>query len=104
MRKKRVTKAKVMRNHFWQRSIERVGYLVDEKELINLIQTQKLKFIEKQSNRVSVFRWISKEGKKFRLVYDKIRHQIITILIEKGEENDNYEGFSSDTSSNDSIC
>lgn len=75
-------KKKSVQSHFFRRSIERVGVLLNEKELIRKIQNNELEFVERQSNRVTVFRY-EYNGKKYRLVYDKNRKQIVTILFER---------------------
>ena len=75
-------KQRNMQKHFAIRSIERLGVLLDEKEIIKQIQQGELPFLKRQSNRVSVFRY-TRDEKNYRLVYDKIRKQLITILFEK---------------------
>lgn len=80
-----VSKKKSVKKHFFKRSLERVGVLLDEKEIIRKIQNQELEFVERQSNRRTVFR-IKYLGTKYRVVYDKIRKQIITVLFEVEEE------------------
>lgn len=76
------SKKKAIKTHFQRRSLERIGILLDEKDLIKKIQNNELEFVEKQSNRVTVFRF-SYQDKIYRLVYDKTRKQIITVLFEK---------------------
>lgn len=77
------TKKKQVDFHFARRCIERIGYVPDTKELIKKIQSQKLEFVERQSNRVTVFRWVDPISNTVcRLPYDKERHQLITILFE----------------------
>ena len=75
-------KRKAIKTHFQRRSLERIGVLLDEKELVKKIQNNELEFIERQSNRVTVFKYIHNE-EPYRLVYDKSRKQIITILYER---------------------
>lgn len=50
---------------------------------INCIQNWKAEFLEKQSLRVSLFR-VMYEGKSFKVVYDKKRKEIVTVLPEEG--------------------
>ena len=76
------SKKKAIKTHFQRRSLERIVVLLDEKDLIKKIQNNELEFIEKQSNRVTVFRFCYQD-KVYRLVYDKTRKQIITVLFEK---------------------
>lgn len=77
-------KKKAIKVHFQRRSLERIGVLLDEKELVKKIQNNELEFIERQSNRITVFRY-KYQNKIYRLVYDKTRKQIVTILFEKEE-------------------
>lgn len=77
-------KRKAIKSHFQRRSLERIGVLLDDKELVKKIQANELEFVERQSNRVSVFRYKFYE-KSYRLVYDKTRKQIITIFFENKE-------------------
>ena len=79
-------KRKAIKTHFQRRSLERIGVLLDEKELVKKIQNNELEFIERQSNRVTVFRY-EYRGNFYRLVYDKSRKQIITILCERRNNN-----------------
>jgi len=76
------SKQKNIKAHFQRRSIERIGVLLDEKELVKKIQNNELEFVERQSNRVTVFRY-EYNGELYRLVYDKTRKQIITVLFER---------------------
>ena len=75
------SKKKLVKIHFQKRSLERVGVLLNEKIIIDSIQKNKLEFIERQSNRITVWRYIFMD-KKYRVVYDKTRKQIVTILNE----------------------
>lgn len=78
-------KKKAVKKHFFRRSLERVGVLLDENDLIRKIQNHELEFVEHQSNRKTVFR-LEYNGQKYRIVYDKVRKQIITILFEIEEQ------------------
>ena len=75
------SKKKNVKIHFQKRSLERVGVLLNEKVIVNLIQENKLEFIERQSNRITVWRYVFMD-KTYRVVYDKQRKQIVTILYE----------------------
>lgn len=80
--KKRVvrrTKTDNQKIHFQVRCLQRLGFLVDHDELVQLIQNGKLDLIEKQSNRVSKFLW-KHNGKQYVLVYDKKRKRVVTIM------------------------
>lgn len=78
------SKKKNVKKHFQKRSLERVGVLLNEKELVRKIQNHELEFVERQSNRKTVFR-LKYLDKTYRIVYDKLRKQIITILFEVGQ-------------------
>lgn len=78
------SKKKNVKKHFQKRSLERVGVLLNEKELVRKIQNHELEFVERQSNRKTVFR-LKYLDKTYRIVYDKLRKQIITILFEAGQ-------------------
>ncbi len=75
------SKKKNVKIHFRMRSLERVGMIVDEKELIKKIQKQELEFVYSQSNRRKVYR-TEFLGEKFFVIYDKERKQLITIYKE----------------------
>ena len=75
------SKKKNVKKHFQKRSLERVGVLLNKKELVRKIQNHELEFVERQSNRKTVFR-PKYLDKTYRIVYDKQRKQIITILFE----------------------
>ncbi len=83
MRRKRKrinSKKEAQRKHFEKRSLERVGVVLNRKELIYKIQGRELEFIKRQSHRVSVFRF-EFLGDFYRIVYDKERKQIVTIFM-----------------------
>lgn len=80
------SKKKNVKIHFRRRSLERVGMIVDEIELIKKIQKQELEFVYSQSNRRKVYR-TEILGQIFRVIYDKERKQLITIYPENVAEN-----------------
>ncbi len=84
-RRKKKDKKEAQRIHFEKRSLQRVGIILNRKEIIRKIHNQELEFIERQSNRVSLFRLIH-EGTAYKVVYDKERKQIVTILYENWEK------------------
>lgn len=84
MRKKKKDKREAQRKHFEKRSIQRVGVLLNRKEIIHKIQNGELEFIERQSLRVSLFRYVH-NGTAYKIVYDKNRKQVVTILYEVQE-------------------
>lgn len=81
-RKKKQSKKEAQRLHFEKRSLERVGVVLDRKEIIRQIQNGQLEFYEKQSNRVSLFKYFF-NGEEYRIVYDRERKQVVTILYKE---------------------
>ena len=79
------SKKKNVKIHFRRRSLERVGMIVDELELIKKIQKQELEFVYSQSNRRKVYR-TEFLGQTFHVIYDKERKQLITIYPENNTE------------------
>ena len=80
------SKKKNVKIHFRRRSLERVGMIVDEIELIKKNQKQELEFVYSQSNRRKVYR-TEILGQVFRVIYDKERKQLITIYPENVADN-----------------
>lgn len=85
-------KAKAQRIHARTRADERLGLQPDWDRLLREIQTGKVRCIQRQSLRVSIFRVKvptlanGVAGECFcRAVYDKKRHQIVTLMPEKTE-------------------
>ncbi len=73
------TKAESLRLHFDRRCIERLGRVLDHKQLVRDISQGNMKFMMKQSNRVSVF-ILDIDEVAYRLFYDKSRQTCITII------------------------
>ncbi len=68
--------------HARNRAMSRLGLNFNKEarhDLINRIQDGELQFLYKQSNRVKCFRW-EYEGKPVDVLYDSIRHTVITFL------------------------
>lgn len=76
-------KKKTVDNHFSVRCLQRLGYVPNRQELVKKIQNAELEFIERQSNRVTLWRWICPiTNIVCVLPYDKERKQLITVLFE----------------------
>lgn len=73
------TKAESLRLHFDRRCMERLGRVLDHKQLVQDISQGNMKFMMKQSNRVSVF-ILGIDEVVYRLFYDKSRQTCITII------------------------
>lgn len=83
MGKRSRSKKRDMRTHFQKRCLQRLGYLPSMKKLVMAIQNGELEFYERQSNRVTVWKWLDPvQGVSCLLPYDKERKQIITVLTE----------------------
>lgn len=72
--------------HFAKRCIERIGYVPDTKTIVKKIQNNELEFVERQSNRITLFKWIEPVSKiSYKVVYDKQRKRLVTILFDEQE-------------------
>jgi hypothetical protein len=79
---RRKSKAKCQQAHARKRAMERYGIDLSrakQEEIIGLIKANKAQFVEKQSNRITVFRVVL-DDKMFRVVYDKQRKSLVTVL------------------------
>ena len=79
------SKAEQQKLHAKRRIRERFGISLNDHqlaELVKQIQSSKLKLVEKQSNRISVFLAKIPSGENVRLVYDKNSHTIVTVMPE----------------------
>jgi len=84
MRRKKRNKKTCQAIHATKRGVERAGIVLGPKsqaEIVRMIQgvIPGAKFLEKQSNRVSLFD-VEWEGHRLVTAYDRHRKQIITIL------------------------
>lgn len=74
------SKAKNIKSHFFKRCLERTGYLINHKELIQKIQNHQLEFLYKTSNTRTVYKYhFNITNKDYKIVYDKLRHDVVTI-------------------------
>ena len=70
--------------HAQKRFYERFNVDMSEDDIYtmsNLIREGRCEFIEKQSNRISLF-YVNYNDKKYEVVYDKSRKSIVTVLPE----------------------
>jgi hypothetical protein len=68
--------------HAKRRALERYGLSLNRKsygELVKIIQSGKALFLERQSNRISIFS-LTYQEKQLKCVYDSHRHKIVTLL------------------------
>ena len=80
---KRKSKKKTVDDHFARRCIQRLGYVPNQKELVRQIQNNMLEYVDRQSLRVTRWKWTDPVHKvDCILPYDKDRKQIITVLFE----------------------
>lgn len=80
-----LTKLQSQRIHAKRRIEQRFGIQInrhDIREIVNLIQTNRAKFIEKQSNSRSLFSLVFKDNLLY-VIYDKTRKNICTFLTEE---------------------
>ena len=92
MRKKKKkaadSKTKGQRIHAKKRASERYGLKINReiiKQCIQMIQNGEAKFLCKSSNTRTLFE-LTLEGKRVKVVYDKVRKNIATFLPEKIKE------------------
>ena len=81
-RRKREKKSKTQFKHASRRCRERFGFSPTQQDFLNWIAKIKrgeAVFVSKQSNRVSIFD-LNHEEHELRLVYDKVRKTICSIL------------------------
>jgi len=79
---KKASKYDTVKRHAKTRASERFGINFNQQvhdEVIEMIKNGKAKFIEKQSNRITLFDVLI-DGKECRVVYDKERKLIVTFL------------------------
>lgn len=72
-------KDKSIKCHFFNRCIERLGVMLNTKEIINKIQSNELKCFKKNSLNRTVFLY-PHAGKEYKVVYDRKRHDVVTIF------------------------
>jgi len=78
-------KKECQRKHFEKRCLERVGELLPYKEIVRSIKNSELEFLGKQTNRLVWYLYHYKDN-LYILVYDKLRHSLVTILFNDDEE------------------
>jgi len=89
----KMTKKKCNEVHFVKRCVERIGYVLDDKDIINKIQHNGLEFIKKESNTRTMFRYIDPNSQKsYRVIYDKLRHNLVTVLPDYKKRKDSKHG------------
>lgn len=81
-KRNKTDKKKAQKIHAKRRALQRYSIELNKslhKDWIHQIQNGVAKFVERQSNRISVYE-ILVEGKIIPVVYDKIRKNIVTVL------------------------
>lgn len=82
-RVKRTNKKNDVEKHFAIRCIQRIGYVPDFRELVKSIQQNQLEFHDRQSNRITRWKWVDPiSGIRCILPYDNQRKQVVTILFD----------------------
>lgn len=86
--KNNLTKTQSERRHAKKRAFERYGLVLnkfDFQTIILRIQTNKAKFIERQTNRITIWE-LTVHDILCRVVYDKQRKQIVSFLPLEAKE------------------
>ena len=79
---KKKSKKKSVDFHFEKRCLQRLGYVPRRDLIVKDIQEGKMKFFDKQSNRVTRWLWTDPlSGTECIIPYDKERKQLVTILF-----------------------
>ncbi len=85
-----MTKTQACRKHFKARALERYGLELnrhDLRDIAKMIQRNSGQFIEKQSNRITVWE-VTYKDTLLRVVYDKNRKVVVTALpFEEQDDN-----------------
>ena len=82
MKRRRGKKKRSMIRHAYHRLKQRYGLTMSRAlhaEIVECIQKGNAEVLEKQSNRVSLF-MVEVRNTEIKIVYDKIRKQVITVL------------------------
>jgi len=83
-----MSKSKRQLKHFKRRARERFGMLLTQNDVTNIVRMiglNQARMVEKQSNRTSVYSvWY--QERHFRVVYDKIRKTLVTVLYHDEKE------------------
>ncbi len=81
-------KKKDIQRHAYNRCWDRFGFCLgkqEQEELVSLIQSHQADFVEKQSLRITLWD-VKYRDKSMRLVYDKKRKKIVTVLYQDGKK------------------
>lgn len=79
---KKKLQAKNKLTHFQEKSLSRVGVMLDEQELIRKIQNREFRFVKRSTRNITM--WAFEYNKEmFNAVYDKERKEIVTILYDE---------------------
>ena len=85
---RRTKKSKNIQRHFQQRCMDRLGIYLNNKQIVNLIQKNQLDFVKRTSNTRTVFKYhCNVNNKDYKIVYDKLRHDVVTIFPYEKEVN-----------------
>ena len=83
-----MNKKKASTVHLKRRFYERYNLEItnqDIKEMVRKIQNQQAEFIERQSNRITIWK-LQFRDKDYTIVYDKVRKSIVTVFPEMDEK------------------
>lgn len=87
---KKMTKKHSQYIHFDNACITRLGHRLDQNIIIKQIRNNELEFIDRQSHRVSRWKYLV-DNKEYMICYDTARKQLITIIPYKDNMEDNKE-------------
>ena len=74
-----MSKKKSQEAHFIKSCINRLGTIIDNNEIVRIIQKGELELIDKESSRISRFKYVYNDN-EYMIVYDRKRKQAVTII------------------------
>ncbi len=95
MKSKKSSKSRNIKRHFWHRCVQRLGFPIDNKELVKKIQNFKsddktLRFHKRQSLSRTVWIYYHESNDRYyKIIYDKNRKEIVTIFPYRKSQKEN---------------
>ena len=80
MKRNKCTKDDAEILHFQKRCVERLGYVLTQKGLKDMMKNKEMPFLGRQSNRITMWKLTRRGTYPYVLVYDSLRHHFVTIL------------------------
>lgn len=81
MRRLRPKTRKQVEGHFERRCLQRLGCTLDQPSLKRMMLRHELPVIRRESSNRTHFLYVHEDGRSATLVYDKLRHSFVTVLL-----------------------